>query len=243
MEEQRRQAAAVRAMAITNEANQRKAAALCQHICLLSESVAKRERQREAAAFHQRPEALALVKDCRAVMQAELFAASSLADERSHPEIASSNLFDAARAHIQATCKLLAAPLDAILADIERDDIEEGARTTPFVGAPSLPSSVDGKIERQREATALCQRLRLLSESVAKRQRSAEFAAQRNQAAARTIFLWRRRRLLLVWINHWTLQRQQRDATLARLRYEQDCCRHTAVAQERRRHHQKLIAR
>ena len=146
----------MRATAITNEANQRKAAALCQHICLLSESVAKRERQREAAAFHQRPEALALVKDCRAVMQAELFAVSSLADERSHPEIASSNLFDAARARIQATCKLLAAPLDAILADIERDDIEEGARTTPLVDAPSLPSMVDGIIQKVHPCTRPC---------------------------------------------------------------------------------------
>jgi hypothetical protein len=91
-------------------------------------------------------------------MQAELSAVSSFADERSRPEIASSNLFDAARARIQATCELLAAPQDAILANIERKDIEEGAR-----------------------------------------------AAQRNQAAARTIFLWLRRRLLIVRINHRTL--------------------------------------
>ena len=122
-------------------------------------------------------------------MWAELSAARSLADERPRHEIASPNLFDAARARIQATCDLLADPLDAILADIEREDIEEGAR-----------------------------------------------AAQQNQAAARTIFLWLRRHLLLVWINHRTLQRQQRDAALAHLRYEQDYCRHVAVAQERRRH-------
>ena len=122
-------------------------------------------------------------------MQAELSAVSSFADEQSRPEIASSNLFNAARACIQATCELLAAPLDAILADIEHEDIEEGAR-----------------------------------------------AAQQNQAAARIIFLWLRRRLLLVRINHRTLRRQQRDAALARLRYKQDCCRHAAVAQERRRH-------
>ncbi len=97
--------------------------------------------------------------------------------------------FVAARKRIQATCELLAAPLDAILADIEREDIEEGSR-----------------------------------------------AAQRNQAATRIIFLWLRRRLLIVRINHWTLQHQQRDTALARLRYENDCCRHAAVAQERRRH-------
>jgi hypothetical protein len=74
---------------------------------------------------------------------------------------------------IQGTCNLLAGPIDAILADIEREDIEEGAR-----------------------------------------------AAQQNQAAAQTIFLWLHRRLLLVRINHRTLRRQQRDAALAHLRYE-----------------------
>ena len=130
-------------------------------------------------------------------MRAELSDASSLADEQPRHEIASPNLFDGARARIQATYELLAGPLDAIVADIECKDIKEGARKTPLIGAPSLPLSVDGKRERQQEATALCQRLRLLSESVARRQRSAELAAQRNQAAARTIFLWLRRRLLL----------------------------------------------
>ena len=70
--EQRRQAAAVRAKDIANEANQRKAAALRQRLRLvLSESIAKRERQREAAARHEgatraaESTALALVKDCR----------------------------------------------------------------------------------------------------------------------------------------------------------------------------------
>ncbi len=107
--------------------------------------------QREAAAARAaESEALALVKDCRrheAAMRAELSAASSLADERPRHEIASPNLFDAARARIQAICELLTGPLDAILANIEHEDIKEGARTTPLVGAPSLPSSVDGKIE------------------------------------------------------------------------------------------------
>ena len=82
----------------------------------------------------------------------------------------------------------------------------------------------------------LCQCLCLISESIAERQRSAELAAQRKQAAAQTIFLWLHRRLLLVRINRWTLQHQQHDVTLARLRYKQDCCRHAAVTQERRHH-------
>jgi hypothetical protein len=133
--EQRRQAPAVRAKDIANEANQRKAAALRQRLRLvLSESVAERERQREAAARHDgairaaESAALALVKDCRrheAAMQAELSSVSSFANERSRPKIASSNLFDTARARIQATCELLSAPQDAILANIEHEDIDE----------------------------------------------------------------------------------------------------------------------
>ena len=126
-----RQAAVVQAKAIANEANQRKAAALRQRLCLLlSESIDKRERQREAAAARAAEStALALVKDCRrheAAMRSELSAASSLAlvDERPRHEIASPNLFDAARARIQVTCELLAGPLDAILADIECEDIK-----------------------------------------------------------------------------------------------------------------------
>jgi hypothetical protein len=104
-------------------------------------------------------EALALVEDCRrheAAMRAELSAASSRADERPRHEIALPNIFDAARARIQATCELLAGPLDAILADIEREDIEEGARTTPLVDDPSLPSTVDGNIQKVRPRTRPC---------------------------------------------------------------------------------------
>jgi hypothetical protein len=129
----------------------RKAAALRQRLrLLLSKSVAEREQQREAAAARAaESEARALVEDCRrheAAMRAELSAASSLADERFRHEIASPNIFDAARVRIQATCELLAGPLDVILANIEREDIKEGARTTPLVDAPSLPSTVDGHI-------------------------------------------------------------------------------------------------
>jgi hypothetical protein len=40
----------------------------------------------------------------------------------------SPNIFDAASGRIQATCRLLAAPLDVILADIEREDIQSAAR-------------------------------------------------------------------------------------------------------------------
>ena len=99
-------------------------------------------RRNEAAARAAESEALALVKECRqneAATRAALSTVSSLADERPCHEVVSPNHFDAARGCIQVTCKLITAPLDAILADIEREDIEEGARTTPLVGAPSLP--------------------------------------------------------------------------------------------------------
>jgi hypothetical protein len=146
--EHRRQAPAVQAKAIPDKANQQKAAALRHRLCLLlSKSVAESERQRKpAAAGAMKSEALALFKDCRqheAVMRAEMSDVSSLANERPHHKIALPNLFDAAQARIQATCDILAAPLDTLLADFEREDIEEGARMTPLAGVPSLPSTVD----------------------------------------------------------------------------------------------------
>jgi hypothetical protein len=49
--------------------------------------------------------------------------------------------------------RTLAGPLDAILADSEREDIEEGARTTPLVNAPSLALTVDGNIQKVRPRT------------------------------------------------------------------------------------------
>ena len=61
-------------------------------------------------------------------MRAALSAASSLAGRQPHHKIVSPNLFDAASRPIQATCELLAAPLDAILTNIERKDIQSAAR-------------------------------------------------------------------------------------------------------------------
>jgi hypothetical protein len=131
------------------------------------------DRPRNEAAARAAEQALTLVEECRQheyAMRAALFAASCLADEQPHHKVASSNLFDAAKERIQATCDLLAAPLDAILADIEREDIMEEARTTllivasihpsavddnllpavapPLVGTPFLPSAVNGNIQK-----------------------------------------------------------------------------------------------
>ncbi len=47
-----------------------------------------------------------------------------------------------------ASRDLLAAPLDALLANIEREDIEEGARTTPLVVASCTPSAVAGNLQK-----------------------------------------------------------------------------------------------
>jgi hypothetical protein len=79
------------------------------------------DRPRHEAAARAAEQALTLAEERRChmdAMRATLSAASSLADERPHHEIASSNLFDAAKERIQATCDLLAAPLDAIFANI-----------------------------------------------------------------------------------------------------------------------------
>jgi hypothetical protein len=54
----------------------------------------------------------------------------------------------------------------------------------------------------------------------------------RQIGAAHTIFLWLCRRRLHVQLARQTLRRQQREAALARLRYEQDCCSHAALAEE-----------
>ena len=59
-----------------------------------------------------------------------LSTASCLAGGRPRHKVVSHNLFDTARDRIQATCKLLAAPLDAILANIEHKDIQAAPRAT-----------------------------------------------------------------------------------------------------------------
>ena len=79
--------------------------------------------------------ALALVEERhqhKAATRAGLSTASFLAGKQTHHEVESPNLFDAARGRIQATCKLLAASLDATLANIEREDIQAAARAMEF---------------------------------------------------------------------------------------------------------------
>ena len=130
------------------------------------------------AKFTRAVEALVLVEKRRqheAAMRATLSAASSLADEQPRHEVALHKLFDAARGNIQATCKVLAGPLDTILANIERKDIKKRAWMTPIViasihrlvvndnfllsvvpplvGVPSLPLTVDRNIQKVRPHT------------------------------------------------------------------------------------------
>jgi hypothetical protein len=61
---------------------------------------------------------------------------------------ASPNHIEAAIWRVQATRDLLAAPLDALLANIERKNIKEGAQMTPLVVALSTPSAVAGNLQK-----------------------------------------------------------------------------------------------
>ena len=141
------------------------------------------DRPRHEAAARAAEQALTLVEERRRhedSMRATLSAVSSLADEQPHHEVASSNLFDAAKERIHATCDLLAAPLDAVLADIEHEDNKEDARMTllvvasihpaavddnllpavapPLVSVPFLPSTVNGNIQKVCPRTRPCRR-------------------------------------------------------------------------------------
>jgi hypothetical protein len=60
-------------------------------------------------------------------------------------------------------------------------------------------------------------------------------ALARQMAAARTIFLWLRRRRLHIRLARQTSRRQQRKAALACLRYKQDCCLRAVLAEEEQR--------
>ena len=57
---------------------------------------------------------------------------------------------------------------------------------------------------------------------------------QQQLSAARTIFLWLRRRRLHVRLARQTSRRQLREAALARLRYEQECSEWAALAERQR---------
>ncbi len=88
-------------------------------------------------------------------------------------------------------------------------------------------------VRRQRlldEETVRCQRL--LNKEAACHIMAERAALARQMAAAQTIFLWLRRRCLHVRLARQTLWRQQREAALARLRYEQDCCLRAVLAEE-----------
>jgi hypothetical protein len=101
---------------------------------------------------------------------------------------------------------------------------------------------LDEQATRARPEAGLLFAKHLFARCVAEDQRSAERRAQaRERAAARTIILWLCRRRLHIRLIHQTLRRQQREAALARLRYEQDCCRRAALAEEQ--HRQAAAAR
>ncbi len=120
---------------------------------------------------------------------------------------------------------------------------------------------LDEETARQRQEANRCQQLldkraayerqkavrrqRLLDKETARPQRLLDeeaahclmakcAALSRQMGAARTIFLWLCHRRLHVRLARQTLRRQQCEAALARLRYEQDCCLRAALVEEQR---------
>jgi hypothetical protein len=95
-----------------------------------------------------------------------------------------------------------------------------------------------------QEATAACacqeaaHRQKLLDEQAARTRQEAAAARARQEAAcraaARTIFLWLCRRRLHIRLACQTLRRQQREADLARLHYEDNCCARAALTNANR---------
>jgi hypothetical protein len=84
---------------------------------------------------------------------------------------------------------------------------------------------------------AACRQQLLDKQATRTRQEAAAARARQEaarRAAARTIFLWLRRRRLHIRLARQTSRRQQREANLARLRYKDDCCAHAALANANR---------
>jgi hypothetical protein len=105
---------------------------------------------------------------------------------------------------------------------------------------------LDEEAASARQEAAHARRQQLLDKDAARARQVAAALHQRllddcvaeegqKQAAAQTIFLWLCCRRLHIQIARQTSRRQQREATLARLRYEQECCNRAALAKEKRR--------
>jgi hypothetical protein len=94
---------------------------------------------------------------------------------------------------------------------------------------------LDEQAANERQEAARCQRL--LDEEIACCQRLLDACAAkaRRTVATTTIFLWLCRRRLQIRLAQKTARRQQREAALARLQYEQECCTRVAMADERQR--------
>ena len=84
-------------------------------------------------------------------------------------------------------------------------------------------------LERQGEAARRCQCL--LDEESAHHRRAAQ---ARQMAAARVIFLWLRCRCLFAQLARQTSWRLQREAALACMQHEQECCARALQAKEQR---------
>jgi hypothetical protein len=84
----------------------------------------------------------------------------------------------------------------------------------------------------KHQEAARCQQLH--DEETAQRQRLLAASATQSQwtAAATTIFLWLHRRRVQIRLAQMTARRQQCEAALACLRYEQECCTCTAMVEK-----------
>jgi hypothetical protein len=115
-------------------------------------------------------------------------------------------------------------------------DEQEQEATRACQEAARRQQLLNEQAPRARQEAGLLFAKHLFARCIAKDQRSAERRAQaQERAATRTIFLWLCRRRLHIRLVRQTLRCQQRGAALARLRYEQDCCRRAALAEEQRR--------
>jgi hypothetical protein len=90
---------------------------------------------------------------------------------------------------------------------------------------------LDEQAALERQEAMHCQRI--LNKEAASRQR---IAHARQTAAAQIIFLWLCHWCLHAWLACQTFRRQECEAALARLRYKEECCTRTAMADKRQRH-------
>ena len=119
-----------------------------------------KERHRHEAAMWAAPSATSPLADeqrrqeaadCTVAAEVRSCSNTIVAQANSHFDVmlaALPNHINTAIRQVQAMRDVLAAPLDAILAKIEREDIKEGAQTTSLVVASSTPLAIIGNLQK-----------------------------------------------------------------------------------------------